>query len=205
MKSHTFVYRTRSQLTVVFYNNSNKPSFFPRLLHCYKSMTNREDEIVAGQQQTQNGTAQGTMGSGGTTTVTTAILDPHLAGGGGIITDLSADGNNLDHDGSIPGDDDISDLAAAAAGHHHGHHLHHNSTTTGSSTGASHHELWSENPPSSASSGFSDDDSLAGAEGDPKTIEQIVQMVRERGKQGLIREYAEIKARAPDGSFTHAK
>ncbi|XP_039438821.1 tyrosine-protein phosphatase non-receptor type 9 isoform X1 [Culex pipiens pallens] len=174
------------------------------LLHCYKSMTNREDEIVAGQQQTQNGTSQGTMGSGGTTTVTTAILDPHLAGGG-IITDLSADGNNLDHDGSIPGDDDISDLAAAAAGHHHGHHLHHNSTTTGSSTGASHHELWSENPPSSASSGFSDDDSLAGAEGDPKTIEQIVQMVRERGKQGLIREYAEIKARAPDGSFTHAK
>lgn len=182
------------------------------LLHCYRSMTNREDEIVAGQQH-QNGTShagaennshsQGTtttMGSGGgTTTVTTAILDPHLAGGGGggIITDLSADGDG------VPGDDDISDLAAAAAGGHHLHHHHHHHSNTGTST--SQHELWSENPPSSASSGFSDDDSLAGAEGDPKTIEQIVQMVRERGKQGLIREYAEIKARAPDGTFTHAK
>lgn len=170
------------------------------LLHCYKSMTNREDEIVAGQQQHQNGTSQGvasgTMGSGGTTTVTTAILDPNLAGGGGgIITDLSADGIPS----GAPGDDD---LAAAAAGHlvHHLHHGHNNS-----SSGSHHDELWSENPPSSASSGFSDDDSLAGAEGDPKTIEQIVQMVRERGKQGLIREYAEIKARAPDGTFTHAK
>lgn len=196
------------------------------LLHCYRSMTNREDELVAGQQQHQNGTShagaennhnqnhsQGgttqTMGSGGgTTAVTTAILDPHLAGGGGgggIITDLSADGS-LDHP-VAPDDDDISDLAAA--GHHLHHHHHHHNSSSGMGTGTSttsQHELWSENPPSSASSGFSDDDSLAGAEGwDPKTIEQIVQMVRERGKQGLIREYAEIKARAPDGTFTHAK
>lgn len=66
-------------------------------------------------------------------------------------------------------------------------------------------EFWSENPPSSASSGFSDDDSLAGAEGDPKTIEQIVQMVKERGRQGLINEYADIRSRAPDGTFVNAK
>lgn len=66
-------------------------------------------------------------------------------------------------------------------------------------------ELWTENPPSSASSGFSDDDSLAGAEGDPKSIEQIVQMVKERGRHGLIQEYAEIRARAPEGTFTNAK
>lgn len=66
-------------------------------------------------------------------------------------------------------------------------------------------ELWSENPPSSASSGFSDDDSLAGTEGDAKTIEQIVQMVRERGRQGLVQEYLDIRSRAPEGTFTNAR
>lgn len=176
------------------------------LLHCYKSMTNREDEIIAGQQQqSANDTSQinnSSMGSGSATTVTTGILDPHLAGPAAGTTDLldyvsghhRSSSNNIDHIGV----EDISDLAAAAAHHHHAHHNHHHHHNTSS-------ELWNENPPSSASSGFSDDDSLAGAEGDPKTIEQIVQMVRERGKQGLIREYAEIKARAPDGTFTHAK
>lgn len=66
-------------------------------------------------------------------------------------------------------------------------------------------DFWTENPPSSASSGFSDDDSLAGQEGDPKTIEQIVQMVKTLGRQGLVKEYAEIRSRAPDGTFLHAR
>lgn len=66
-------------------------------------------------------------------------------------------------------------------------------------------EMWTENPPSSASSGFSDDDSLACTEGDPKTIEQIFQMVRERGRVGLAKEYSEIRSRAPDGSFSQAR
>ncbi|XP_017870591.1 PREDICTED: tyrosine-protein phosphatase non-receptor type 9 isoform X2 [Drosophila arizonae] len=80
------------------------------------------------------------------------------------------------------------------------------SAVNGSAAGvASNGEFWSENPPSSASSGFSDDDSLAGQEGDPKTIEQIVQMVRERGRQGLIKEYTEIRNRAPEGTFLHAR
>lgn len=51
---------------------------------------------------------------------------------------------------------------------------------------------WSENPPASASpsSGFSDDDSLTGANdiADAKTIEQIVEMVKQLGKKGLIKE-----------------
>lgn len=68
---------------------------------------------------------------------------------------------------------------------------------------------WSENPPSSASpsSGFSDDDSLTGANdvADAKTIEQIVEMVKQMGKKGLIKEYTEIRARQPDGTFDHAK
>ncbi|XP_020808595.1 tyrosine-protein phosphatase non-receptor type 9 isoform X4 [Drosophila serrata] len=66
-------------------------------------------------------------------------------------------------------------------------------------------EFWSENPPSSASSGFSDDDSLAGQEGDPKPIEQIVQMVKMRGRTGLIKEYADIRNRAPEGTFLYAR
>lgn len=73
------------------------------------------------------------------------------------------------------------------------------------SNGSQLNEMWTENPPSSASSGFSDDDSLACTEGDPKTIEQIVQMVRERSRDGLVKEYSEIRSRAPDGSFSHAR
>ncbi|XP_014085935.1 tyrosine-protein phosphatase non-receptor type 9 [Bactrocera oleae] len=79
-------------------------------------------------------------------------------------------------------------------------------TSNASSNGSSVlSELWSENPPSSASSGFSDDDSLAGQEGDPKTIEQIVQMVKEQGRKGLVKEYAEIRNRAPEGTFVYAR
>ncbi|XP_050087061.1 tyrosine-protein phosphatase non-receptor type 9 isoform X1 [Anopheles aquasalis] len=200
------------------------------LLHCYKSMTNREDEIIAttGQQQQPPGqtcssssladpkaavVVRGTspvMGSAGITAISSGVsaLDAHHS--------LTAPANASDlagidyghrtqspsHNGALVDDHHISvaetgDLVATGVNQHQltGHHQH----TTNTS------ELWTENPPSSASSGFSDDDSLAGAEGDPKTIEQIVQMVRERGKVGLIREYAEIKARAPDGTFTHAK
>ncbi|XP_063703834.1 tyrosine-protein phosphatase non-receptor type 9-like [Culicoides brevitarsis] len=58
---------------------------------------------------------------------------------------------------------------------------------------------------SSASSGFSDDECLIGTEGDPKTIQEIVEMVRQKKKNGLIAEYAEIRARAPEGTFIQAK
>uniref|UniRef100_A0AAG5D4K9 Tyrosine-protein phosphatase non-receptor type 9 n=1 Tax=Anopheles atroparvus TaxID=41427 RepID=A0AAG5D4K9_ANOAO len=176
------------------------------LLHCYKSMTNREEEIIAdsGQQPSQaSGVGGGSpvvMGSAGTTAITagTASLDTTMTELGGIeFVGGSSHAAVEDHLNV----EDIGGIAAAGLNQHHqvnhaGNHHHHTNSTN---------EMWTENPPSSASSGFSDDDSLAGAEGDPKTIEQIVQMVRERGKLGLIREYAEIKARAPDGTFSHAK
>lgn len=41
--------------------------------------------------------------------------------------------------------------------------------------------------------------------GDYKTIEQVVEMVRERGRKGLMSEYAEIKMRPPVGTFTNAR
>ncbi|KAF4531568.1 hypothetical protein B566_EDAN013572, partial [Ephemera danica] len=59
---------------------------------------------------------------------------------------------------------------------------------------------------SSASSGFSDDDSLHGAEdGRGSDLEQFVQTVRSKGRAGLRQEYAEIRARPPDGTFNNAK
>ncbi|XP_022904212.2 tyrosine-protein phosphatase non-receptor type 9 isoform X1 [Onthophagus taurus] len=69
-------------------------------------------------------------------------------------------------------------------------------------------DSWAEeanlNPPSSASSGFSDDDSLHG-EGAALTMQQLVEYVRDRGRPGLMQEYAEIRSRPPDGNFTVAK
>lgn len=66
----------------------------------------------------------------------------------------------------------------------------------------------SEKNPSSASpsSGFSDDDSLTGLnEGEGKTILQVVEMVKQKGKKGLIREYALIRSKQPDGNFENAR
>ncbi|XP_017777960.1 PREDICTED: tyrosine-protein phosphatase non-receptor type 9 [Nicrophorus vespilloides] len=67
---------------------------------------------------------------------------------------------------------------------------------------------WAEegslNPPSSASSGFSDDDSLHG-DGAAMTIAQLVEHVRDRGREGLTQDYMEIRTRPPDGTFTVAK
>lgn len=82
-----------------------------------------------------------------------------------------------------------------------------NNNNTNNLNNNTNNESWTENPPSSASSGFSDDDSLAGSGdgGDYKAIDQIVEMVRERGRGGLMAEYAEIKMRAPEGTFTQAR
>lgn len=59
--------------------------------------------------------------------------------------------------------------------------------------------------PASASSGFSDDDSLHGDSSQGVTIEQFIERVLEKGRNGLANEYLEIKARPPDGSFNEAK
>lgn len=134
------------------------------LLHCYKSMTNREDELLAttGQSAIEQQSEPQSDRSEQTST--------NVANGTAVPT-------------QIVGTNEVT--IQDASGHIN--------------------EIWSENPPSSASSGFSDDDSLAGTEGDPKTIEQIVDMVKLLGRRGLIKEYAEIRSRAPDGTFTNAK
>ncbi|XP_039291755.1 tyrosine-protein phosphatase non-receptor type 9 [Nilaparvata lugens] len=63
---------------------------------------------------------------------------------------------------------------------------------------------------SSASSGFSDDDSLhcdggGGGGGGGVSLEQFVEAVQAKGRQALCAEYAELKARPPQGTFNHAK
>jgi tyrosine-protein phosphatase non-receptor type 9 len=60
-------------------------------------------------------------------------------------------------------------------------------------------------PASSASSGFSDDDSLHCDLGHGMSLGQFVESVRSRGRVGLVQDYAEIRARPPDGSFNHAR
>lgn len=128
------------------------------LLHCYKSMTNREEEVLSANTNGQIHQQQQQL-------------------------------------------QDTSDFIKCNINQQQQLQINHNNEAAQPIN-----DLWSsENPPSSASSGFSDDDSLAGSEGDPKPIEQIVQMVRERGRQGLIQEYAEIRSRAPEGTFTHAR
>ncbi|KAL5277739.1 hypothetical protein ACFFRR_002766 [Megaselia abdita] len=139
-------------------------------------MTNREDEILANIRQPITNTT--------TTTTTTDEFNNCQV----IVTTTNINGDtHSDKTTTTSTTSAVADNNGGAG----------SDTTVG--------EFWSENPPSSASSGFSDDDSLAGSEGDPKTIEQIVQMVRERGRQGLFKEYGDIRGRAPDGTFDHAR
>lgn len=217
------------------------------LLHCYKSMTNREDELLAnivGQQQAHHHNHHPTSVE---CSVGSAV-DNNSSGGGGDGDGEGDRGNQTNNDNNatttIDLVGDIKKNNGLIDGHSTG-----TATTTTTTTAAANpttattpnqcidlqnidngsnsesnnggvamvvgngganangqlSEMWSENPPSSASSGFSDDDSLAYSEGDPKTIEQIVQLVREKGRDGLAKEYAEIRARAPDGTFAHAR
>ncbi|KPU75393.1 uncharacterized protein Dana_GF22421, isoform E [Drosophila ananassae] len=135
-----------------------------------------------------------TNSSGPTAAVNSLKLN--TSGGDGNTTATGPTGGT----GSVTG---AGSLAVAGAGAGAG------AATAGAGTGTTTTngggEFWSENPPSSASSGFSDDDSLAGQEGDPKPIEQIVQMVKQRGRHGLIKEYTDIRNRAPEGTFAHAR
>jgi tyrosine-protein phosphatase non-receptor type 9 len=155
------------------------------LLNCNKSMTNREEDELLPQ-----------------TVVTAADNDQLIPTTATTTNDDDSGTNTLTLNGTIetqtvaaPNGTNITSTDIAAQ----------ETSTNGIIT-----EIhWSENPPSSASpsSGFSDDDSLTGANdtGESKTIEQIVDMVRQMGRKGLLKEYAEIRARQPDGTFDHAK
>lgn len=162
------------------------------LQHCLKSMTNREDEQTAsiGEQlpsqaspikdtpadNSVNGNGNGNTNGSHDDVELISVVDQQQLNNQNVADDKITESNNHDTHASTNGE--IS-------------------------------EMWSsENPPSSASSGFSDDDNLAYSyytDGDPKTIEQIVQMVRERGRDGLAKEYSEIRSRVPDGTFQQAR
>lgn len=208
------------------------------LLHCYKSMTNREDDVCL-STQTNSTAATATNISNSTipTTIQEITQQQHQSQQLSPLTinnSINATTNN--HNNIVNNDINLTTTTGTGTGdnnlQHHlkNNHNHHNNSDclnnhdqlnnqNGQFVGCEQtnnlhnhsngapalSELWSENPPSSASSGFSDDDSLAGTEGDPKTIEQIVEMVNKLGRDGLIQEYANIRAKALEGSFTNAK
>lgn len=172
-------------------------------------MTNREDEILANISHCQfndnNGSSTTNVsGEGGGT------------GGNVVVQNAEIDNQNIDF-----GSDSLLVSSLVDSGTASGSTTSTTTTTTNLNDSSNQKDMsletnqnqdsavndWTENSPSSASSGFSDDDSLAGMEGggDYKTIEQIVEMVKAMGKQGLIKEYAEIRARPPDGIFTQAR
>lgn len=159
------------------------------LLHCHRSMTNREDEILANIRQPIANTTATIQSSTTTTTATTAITTTDEFNNCEVIVSTKTPNgdNHSDKTSSTSTTSAVVDNSAGSG----------SDTTVG--------EFWSENPPSSASSGFSDDDSLVGADGDPKNIDQIVEMVREKGRQGLFKEYADIRLKAQDGTFDHAR
>lgn len=178
------------------------------LLHCYKSMTNREDDICLNTTTTSNNsttTTTNTCINNASSTIPTTILEltstppPPL----NLNNVTTTNNHNNDNINNSHNNDTLNNQNGDFVVNEKTNNLHNHNN--GSSNTPALSELWSENPPSSASSGFSDDDSLAGAEGDPKAIEQIVEMVNKLGRDGLIQEYADIRARAPEGSFTNAK
>ncbi|XP_037934545.1 tyrosine-protein phosphatase non-receptor type 9 isoform X2 [Teleopsis dalmanni] len=190
------------------------------LLYCRKSMTNREDELLAniGQPAINCNSVSDFSGDiitiNNHITIGTPIVGTEQTTNGDCIhlgTELNENitvngvSNSVTSPTSPINNKSSSTIATGTtlvASSAQSTPLT-NGVCRGSSTGLT--EFWSENPPSSASSGFSDDDSLAGQEGDPKTIEQIVHLVKERGRDGLFREYVEIKSRAPEGTFVHAR
>lgn len=181
------------------------------LCHCHEtSMTNREDELLAnigGSSTTLHHQQQNPEHNHNS-----SIHPVNNEGGDSNLIDTNSPQrhnnttvHNLNSQSTISSNEAFlfSEKASAAQEED----VAHNNQLLLTDDGSNHQlsELWSENPPSSASSGFSDDDSLAGAEGDLKTIEQVVEMVRKRGRLGLVREYSEIRERAPDGTFTNAR
>lgn len=171
------------------------------LLHCHKSMTNREDEHTAniGERLPSSQTASPTKENNSSNCTASNSINGNSNGTGDDVELISVvdQQQQLNNQNNGSGSDVSNDAKISQSNN--------DDTTLVNSNGEPISEMWSENPPSSASSGFSDDDSLACTEGDPKTIEQIVQMVRELGRDGLAKEYSEIRSRAPDGTFQQAR
>lgn len=174
------------------------------LLHCSQSMTNREEGELLSQQEVvvvgggidENGTSDQLNNEITSTATTNGSIE--LDSG---TSTLNGSNDNDENAAATQNGTKTTEIVVAGGDEEEEEPA---VVTNGIIT-----EIhWNENPPSSASpsSGFSDDDSLTGAhEGDPKTIEQIVDMVRALGRKGLLKEYAEIRARQPDGTFDHAK
>ncbi|GLG95390.1 Tyrosine-protein phosphatase Lar [Gryllus bimaculatus] len=171
------------------------------LLHCIKSMTNRHGDLY---DVSSPGNADGNImaalpnGSGNShqgysqeelTCGLQASRDPDGPEGRKKARSSSPV--------SGPEEEEEEDIVITARDLDNGETWQHNSGSGGASSPAP--------PPSSASSGFSDDDSLHCDVGHGLTLEQFVESVKSRGRAGLVQDYAEIRARPPDGSFNYAR
>lgn len=185
------------------------------LSHCCKSMTNREDDLFnhidseAGggyqsQQQLQQNHIQYKTSIPASTSATLATAATATTNATNSSTANECSTSNGTVKMVCVDEKHLLDNQNSNQQNHTNGDASNNAVAVGSGNGDAGQlsDMWSENPPSSASSGFSDDDSL---EGDPKTIEQVLEMVRERGRVGLTKEYTDIRSRAPDGTFTHAR
>lgn len=167
------------------------------LLHCHKSMTNREDEHTANSIGEQLPSQASPIKENSNCTVASNSVNGNSNGSNDDVELISVVDQQQQQQKQQLNNQNADEAKITESNN--------DDTALVGSNGEPISEMWSENPPSSASSGFSDDDSLAYTEGDPKTIEQIVQSVRERGRVGLAKEYSEIRARAPDGTFQQAR
>lgn len=157
------------------------------LLHCVKSMTNRHGSDlcdVATEPSIMAALPNGSTGAHDSVELTSGITEAVVKAGGG----------NSPVSGPEEEEEELD--ITSGRGLDNGDAWQHSSSGGASSPAP---------PPSSASSGFSDDDSLHCDISQGTTLEQFVEMVRTKGRLGLIQDYAEIRSRMPEGSFNHAR
>lgn len=167
------------------------------LLHCIKSMTNRHGDLCdVSSPGTTEGSIMAALPNGSANSLQAyqqgELMCSSHAGGEGRPKTRPC------HSPVSGPEEEEEDLEITSARDmDNGDIWQHNSGSGGASSPAP--------PPSSASSGFSDDDSLHCDIGHGITLDQFVEGVRSRGRVGLVQDYAEIRARPPDGSFNHAR
>lgn len=187
------------------------------LLHCLRSMTNREQH---GDGSGEGTGPQGALAGDGADltssssslslsvsssvaaaadTATKALLGNDMAGSGPQEQGATNANGSGEFVSVVSGDDeeDEDDAEVASASLGNNPHSWDHAGVNG--------EASSPAPPSSASSGFSSEDSLHCDISNGLTIEQFVEYVRNKGHSELVAEYVEIKLREADGSFNHAR
>ncbi|KAK7869974.1 hypothetical protein R5R35_013742 [Gryllus longicercus] len=171
------------------------------LLHCIKSMTNRHGDLYdVSSPGNTDGNIMAALPNGSGNSHQGYSQEELTCGLQASRDPDGPEGRKKARSSSPvsgPEEEEEEDIVITARDLDNGETWQHNSGSGGASSPAP--------PPSSASSGFSDDDSLHCDVGHGLTLEQFVESVKSRGRAGLVQDYAEIRARPPDGSFNYAR